>query len=138
MSTIGELRRRVWMLAHRRRADRELDEEIRLHQDLLARRLGESPTGSGERPASTRAFGSPLRIREDTHEAIGWPALEDAARDARFGLRTLVADKTFASAAIATLALGVGATTAIFSLVHAVVFKSLPFAEPERLVQMYA
>lgn len=138
MSTIGELRRRVWMLAHRRRADRELDEEIRLHQDLLARRLGESPTGSGERPAFTRAFGSPLRIREDTHEAIGWPALEDAARDARFGLRTLVADKTFASAAIATLALGVGATTAIFSLVHAVVFKSLPFAEPERLVQMYA
>lgn len=66
-----------------------------------------------------------------------WPAIEDAARDARFGLRTLVADKPFALAAIATLALGIGATTAIFSLVHAVVFTSLPFAEPERLVQMY-
>jgi len=44
MSTLGEFGRRVWMLAHRRRADRELDEEMRLHQDLLARRRGESPT----------------------------------------------------------------------------------------------
>jgi putative ABC transport system permease protein len=138
MSTIGELGRRVWMLAHRHRADRELDEEMRLHQDLLASRRGEPPTGaSAERLTSTREFGNPLRIREDTHEAIGWRAVEDAARDARFGVRTLVADKPFALAAIATLALGIGATTAIFSLVDGVVFKSLPFAEPERLVQMY-
>jgi predicted permease len=138
MSTIGEFGRRVWMLAHRRRADRELDEEMRLHQELLARRRGDPQTGaSGERLASTPEFGSPLRIREDTHDAVGWRAIEDAARDARFGLRTLVADKAFAFAAIATLALGIGATTAIFSLIHAVVFKSLPFAEPERLVQMY-
>jgi len=137
MSTLGEFGRRVWMLAHRRRADRELDEEMRLHQDLLARRRGESPTESSERLASTREFGSPLRIREDTHEAIGWRAIEDAVRDARFSLRTLFVDKTFAFAAIATLTLGIGATTAIFSLVHAVVLKSLPFSEPERLVQMY-
>jgi putative ABC transport system permease protein len=138
MSTLGELGRRVWMLAHRRRADRELDEEMRLHQEWLASRRGESPaSGPGGVLASTREFGSPLRIREDTHEAIGWQTIEDAARDARFGLRTLVMDKPFALAAIATLTLGIGATTAIFGLVHAVVFKPLPFAEPERLVQMY-
>ncbi|HEX7798163.1 MAG TPA: ABC transporter permease [Vicinamibacterales bacterium] len=138
MSTLGELGRRVWMLAHRRQADRDLDEEMRLHQALLAGRRGESPTSRSAEPlASTREFGSPLRIREDAHEALGWRAIEDAVRDARFGVRTLVADKPFALAAIATLALGIGATTAIFSLVHGVVFKSLPFAEPERLVQMY-
>ena len=66
-----------------------------------------------------------------------WRTIEDAGKDARFGVRTLMADKPFAFAAITTLALGIGATTAIFSLVHAVALKSLPFAEPDRLVQMY-
>src|SRR5712671_3493773 len=124
MATLGELGRRVWMLAHRRRVDRELDEEMRLHQELLTRREART-SRPGARLAPTPEFGSPLRIREDTHDAIGWRAVEDAVRDARYGLRSLAADKSFAIAAIATLALGTGATTAIFSLVNGIVFTSL-------------
>ena len=139
MSSLSELGRRVWMLAHRRRGDRELDEEMRLHQELLARRRGDTRVGQPDAHVGpTREFGSPLRIREDTHDVIGWPALEDAARDAAYGLRSLLRNRSFATAAIVTLALGIGATTAIFSLVNGIVLQPLPFAEPERLVQMYA
>jgi putative ABC transport system permease protein len=138
MSSLSELGRRVWMLAHRRRADRELDEEMRLHQELLARRGGNTRVGQPDaRVGPTREFGSPLRIREDTHDIIGWRALEDAVRDVAYGVRSLVRNRSFGVAAIATLALGIGATTAIFSLVNGVVLKPLPFADPARLVQMY-
>lgn len=138
MTTLSEFGRRVWMLAHRRRVDRELDEEMRLHHDLLERRSGEAGLKRADaRLAATREFGSPLRIREDTHDAIGWRTIEDAARDARYAVKSLLRNKSFATAAIATLALGIGATTAIFSLVSGVVLKPLPFADPDRLVQMY-
>src|SRR5262245_40326323 len=115
MSPLSEFGRRVWMLARRRRVDRELDDEMRLHQELLARRDGEDFTGQSAAPLSpTREFGSPLRIREDTHDVLGWRTLEDALRDIRFGIRSLSRDTSFAVAAIATLALGIGATAAIF------------------------
>ena len=64
-------------------------------------------------------------------------AMEDVARDTRYAIRSLARDRSFLTVALATLALGIGATTAIFSLVHGVVLKPLPFAEPDRLVQMY-
>src|SRR5580765_3450530 len=64
-------------------------------------------------------------------------AMEDVARDTRYAIRSLTRDKSFLTAALATLALGIGATTAIFSLVHGVVLKPLPFAQPDRLIQMY-
>src|SRR5262245_14373403 len=138
MTPLSELGRRVWMLAHRRRVDRELDEEMRLHQELLARRRDQRPASQSTTPLSpTREFGSPLRIREDTHDVVGWRTLEDAVRDVRYGVRSLSRNKAFAVAAIATLAVGIGATTAIFSLVHGVVLQPLPFMEADRLVQMF-
>ena len=138
MATLGELGRRVWMLAHRRRADRELDEELRLHQELLARRSGNAPpTAAGGVLKQTREFGSPLRIKEETRDVVGWRAVEDIGQDMAYGLRALAGNKAFAIAAIITLTFGLGATTAIFSLVNGVVFRPLPFADPDRLVQMY-
>ena len=64
-------------------------------------------------------------------------AMEDVARDTRYAIRSLAGDKSFVTAALATLALGIGATTAIFSLVNGVVLKPLPFAQPNSLVEMY-
>jgi predicted permease len=64
-------------------------------------------------------------------------AMEDVARDTRYAIRSLAGDKSFVTAALATLALGIGATTAIFSLVNSVVLKPLPFAQPDSLVVMY-
>src|SRR5204863_5841131 len=123
----------------RRRVDRELNDEMRLHEELLADRRHQAAgmNVSDAAAAARRDFGSPLRIREDSHDALGWRAVEDFGRDLRYGTRSLTRHKAFAAASIVTLALGIGATTAIFSLVNAVVFKPLPFADHERLVQMY-
>jgi putative ABC transport system permease protein len=73
----------------------------------------------------------------DGRQVLGWRALEDILLDVRYGVRSLVWHRAFGLAAIATLALGIGATTAIFSLVNAVVLQPLPFSDPGRLVQMY-
>ena len=81
-------------------------------------------------------FGSPLRWREASHDVWGWRWLDDLGQDIRYALRSLAAHKAFSTTAIITLALGIGATTAIFSVVSALVFRPLPFAAPERLVQI--
>ena len=78
-----------------------------------------------------------MRIKEDTRDVVGWRAVEEIWQDITYGLRALAGNKVFAIAAIITLTFGLGATTAIFSLVNGVVFKPLPFVDPDRLVQMY-
>ena len=69
--------------------------------------------------------------------ALGWRAVEDTWQDVRYGVRSLVANTAFATTALLTLASGIGATTAVFSLVNGVALEPLPFPEPGRLVQMY-
>ncbi len=86
-----------------------------------------------EQPAR---FGSPLRLTEESRDVWGWRWLDDFGHDVRYAIRSLVAHKAFTATALITLALGIGATTAIFSVVSGLVFRPLPFAEPERLVQL--
>lgn len=81
--------------------------------------------------------GNRRRLREESREVWGWRWLDDLAQDLRYAVRTLVAHKTFTATAVATLGLGVGATTAIFSVVSGLVLRPLPFPESERLVQVY-
>ncbi len=82
-------------------------------------------------------MGSPRRIGTGNHDALGWSWLEDLAQDLRYGFRSLLRQKVFTATAVTTLALGIGATTAIFSLVSGVVLRPLPFPDPDRLVQVY-
>src|SRR5215470_7367661 len=135
----GELARRLRMLLQGRRFDRELEEELRLHHELRAGELeaqGLDPAAA--RRAAERRVGSALRLREDSRDAWGWSGLERALRDVRHGLRLLARSPGFTFVAIATLALGIGGTSAMFTVIDRVLLAPLPYPEPERLVRMRA
>jgi hypothetical protein len=122
LNVVSEWLRRVWYLLNRRRFDEELRRDMEAHRAMM-----DDP----------RRFGSTLRLREESRDIWGWRWLDDLARDVRYACRTLVSHKAFTITAITTLALGIGVTTAIFSVVSALVLRPLPFPNPDRLVQMY-
>jgi predicted permease len=134
---IARYLRRAAILLRGARAQREIDEELRLHVDLEADELvrqGMSPVAA--RREALRRFGGVDRHREAAREARGTARIEDGLRDVRHALRTLARNPGFATVALLTLGLGIGSSTAIFSVVHAVILRPLPYAEPERLVSI--
>ena len=122
----------------RRRLDREARAEMEYHVEMETRSALERGVGAGEARRMARVrFGSTERYREEAREARGVSALEDALSDVRYGLRGLARNPGFATVAILTLALGVGANTAIYSVVNGVLVRALPFEEPDRLVSVW-
>ncbi len=122
---------RLW----RHRKDEELDAEIQHHlndaiRDGIAR--GEAPEQA--RLNAQREFGNVSLVKEVTREIWGWSWLEALGQDVRFGLRMLRKNPSFSLIAILTLALGIGATTAIFSVVNAVLLKPFDYPEAERIM----
>lgn len=111
------------------RRDDEIDREIQNHLDLEAEESNPIE--------ARRAFGNVSLAKEDMRAAWGAPRLEQVARDIRHGLRQLGRYPGFSAVAVLTLALGIGAVTAIFSAFYAVLIRPLPYAEADRLVMIW-
>jgi putative ABC transport system permease protein len=119
------------------RAERDLAREIGLHLELLQdefRRRGMKDEDA--RLAAKRAYGGVEQAKELHREERSWPWLEQIRQDIRFSARTLLKSPGFSITAVLMLALGIGANTAIFSLINAVMLKTLPVSHPEQLLQV--
>jgi predicted permease len=129
----------TWLkqLVTRRKIYNDLSEEIEQHlaEKTEALMAGGMRREDAER-AAKRTFGNVTRIQERGREAWMWPLAESLWADGRFAVRQLLKNYGFAITAIVTLALGIGATTAIFSLVNTVLLRPLPFPEQDRLMWM--
>ena len=137
---------RMWSHLSHRGLKREVEEELDFHLEMLARRFeaqGLDPASA--RKAAEEKFGDPPRIRRATLRAERSRVqqenralhMDNLRQDLRFALRQLWKRPVFSTIALAMLALGIGANTAIFSVVYAVLLKPLPFQDPERIVGIW-
>lgn len=127
-------------LARRAREERQMDHEMRFHLDMEARRLM-SEKGLSEddaRQAAKRAFGGVERHKDSVRDERGTSLIEDLAQDIKFGIRTLRRRPGFTTVASLTLALGIGASTALFGVVKAVLLTPLPYNRPEGIAVLWS
>jgi len=125
MELLAEVWRRLLFLFRRQQFDRDLAEEMRFHLDMKAASQGPL--------AARRQFGNATLLKEKSRDLWGWGPLERLGHDLRYALRVLHNNPGFATVAILSLALGIGANTAIFTVVNAVLLRALPVRDPQQL-----
>jgi predicted permease len=134
LRTLVHRLRGTWL---RSRLDDELDEEIRVHLDMQAEEFVRQGMSPGEaRLAARRRFGGVDQVKETYRDRRGLPAIESFVRDLQYSARLLGRAPGFAVVAIITLAIGIGASTAVFTLLNRAMFQPLPVREPGRLVAL--
>jgi predicted permease len=138
MRWVQQLRMRIVMLFRRRTETARLQQELEFHlQQQIAENRARGMSPEEARYAALRQFGNPTLLREETQSTWSWNWLEKAWRDLRYGVRTLRRAPGFSLVAVGVMALGIGATTSLFTIVRSVLLNPLPFAEPDKLVMVY-
>ena len=127
--------RKLRWLTQRPDKEAELRDELDFHlQEEAEQRKAEGLSEEQARRIAQRDLGNLTLVKENTRAAWGWVLIEQLGQDLRYAFRTLAANRLFTLLAVLSLALGIGANTAIFSFMDAVLLRSLPVADPESLV----
>src|SRR5580693_4805150 len=124
---MGELWRRLIFLVRRGQFERDLDEEMLSHVEMRAQK-------SGDPDQARRQFGNVGILKEVSREMWGWSSLERLGQDLRYAVRQLGRNPGFASIAVLSLGLGIGANTAIFGLIDHVMLRMLPVRDAHELM----
>lgn len=138
MDWLRIIKSRVRGLFAGQRGERDLDAELQNHIEALTEEnLRRGMSVQQARQAARREFGGIEQTKERYRDARGLPFLETTIQDVRFGLRALLKRPGFCAVAVLTLGLGIGVNTALFTIVHGVIFRPLPFRDPDRLVSLW-
>ena len=138
MRVLDKLRLRLRSLLRRENVERELADELHFHLDQLTEeKIASGMAPEEARMAALRSIGGIAQYQEECRDMRQMNLIEDSWRDLRHGARVLQRSPGFTVVSVLTLALGIGATAAIFSVFYGVLLKPLPFHEPERLVGLY-
>jgi predicted permease len=124
-----EFLRRLNFLLRRRQFENDLDEEMRFHLEMQSQK-------TGNRQQANKQFGNQGLLKEVSREMWGWSSVERLVQDLRYAVRQLARNPGFAAVAILSLALGIGANTAIFSMIDHVMLRALPVSHPEELMTL--